>query len=61
MNYLTLGNGVPHLHTHIVPRPWSGDPNPNGPIPFEALDHPRQADDAVHTNAADVQQVLRTP
>jgi diadenosine tetraphosphate (Ap4A) HIT family hydrolase len=21
MNYLTLGNTMPHLHTHIVPRP----------------------------------------
>ncbi len=59
MNYLTLGNSVPHLHTHIVPRPWSGDPNPNGPLLFDALDHPRQADNAVRTNAVRVRQVLQ--
>ena len=37
MNYETLGNSVPHLHTHLVPRP-ADDPFPNGPLPFEVLD-----------------------
>jgi diadenosine tetraphosphate (Ap4A) HIT family hydrolase len=31
MNYLTLGNGVPHLHTHVLPR-YPGDPAPGGPL-----------------------------
>jgi diadenosine tetraphosphate (Ap4A) HIT family hydrolase len=31
MNLLTLGNWVPHLHTHVVPR-YHGDPSPGGPI-----------------------------
>jgi diadenosine tetraphosphate (Ap4A) HIT family hydrolase len=31
MNLLTLGNWVPHLHTHVLPR-YSDDPAPGGPI-----------------------------
>jgi diadenosine tetraphosphate (Ap4A) HIT family hydrolase len=34
MNYLTQGNTLPHLHTHIVPRYETRDPNPAGPLPF---------------------------
>lgn len=37
MNYETLGNNVPHLHTHVIPRP-ALDPAPNGPLPWEFLD-----------------------
>ena len=38
MNYLTLGNAMPHLHTHIVPRPWD-DEEAAGPFTFR-LDVP---------------------
>jgi diadenosine tetraphosphate (Ap4A) HIT family hydrolase len=31
INLLTLGNWVPHLHTHVVPR-YGDDPAPGGPI-----------------------------
>ena len=31
MNYQLLGNLVPHIHWHIVPRHW-GDPAPGRPI-----------------------------
>ena len=31
MNLLTLGNWVPHLHTHVLPR-YLDDPAPGGPI-----------------------------
>ena len=42
MNYLTLGNAVPHLHTHLIPR-YYGDPAPGapwlpGPDPVELAD-----------------------
>jgi diadenosine tetraphosphate (Ap4A) HIT family hydrolase len=31
VNLLTLGNWVPHLHTHVLPR-YRDDPAPGGPI-----------------------------
>jgi diadenosine tetraphosphate (Ap4A) HIT family hydrolase len=33
MNYNLLGNSVPHLHAHIVPR-YADDPRPGWPFPF---------------------------
>jgi diadenosine tetraphosphate (Ap4A) HIT family hydrolase len=36
MNLLTLGNWVPHLHTHVVPR-YLDDPAPGGPIAWDAM------------------------
>lgn len=36
LNYQTLGNSVPHLHTHVLPRYWN-DPAPGGPIPWDAI------------------------
>jgi diadenosine tetraphosphate (Ap4A) HIT family hydrolase len=33
MNYTLLGNEVPHLHAHIVPR-YADDPRPGWPFPF---------------------------
>lgn len=50
MNYQMLGNTVPHLHTHIVPRPLL-DPVPHAPLPWSFLDAGRQ-DEAVLTDAA---------
>jgi diadenosine tetraphosphate (Ap4A) HIT family hydrolase len=37
MNWLSLGNGVPHLHVHLVPRPLH-DAAAGGPIEAEAFD-----------------------
>jgi diadenosine tetraphosphate (Ap4A) HIT family hydrolase len=34
MNYETLGNSLPHLHTHLVPRYADGDPAPGRPFPL---------------------------
>jgi diadenosine tetraphosphate (Ap4A) HIT family hydrolase len=33
LNYNVLGNSVPHLHTHVVPR-YADDPRPGWPFPF---------------------------
>ena len=33
LNYELLGNSLPHLHTHIVPR-YADDPRPGWPFPF---------------------------
>lgn len=32
LNYMTFGNAVPHVHTHIVPR-YPHDPAPGRPLP----------------------------
>jgi diadenosine tetraphosphate (Ap4A) HIT family hydrolase len=37
MNWFSLGNGVPHLHVHLVPRPLD-DPRPGRPVESEAFD-----------------------
>jgi diadenosine tetraphosphate (Ap4A) HIT family hydrolase len=39
VNYNVLGNSVPHLHTHIVPR-YADDPRPGWPFPFPDTDPP---------------------
>jgi diadenosine tetraphosphate (Ap4A) HIT family hydrolase len=36
MNYETLGNSVPHLHTHLIPR-YINDPRPGEPFPLTAM------------------------
>ncbi len=37
MNWFSLGNGVPHLHVHLVPRPFD-DARPGLPVETEAFD-----------------------
>lgn len=32
-NYNVLGNSLPHMHTHVIPR-YSDDPRPSWPFPF---------------------------
>lgn len=36
LNYLTLGNTVPHLHTHVVPR-YLHDAAPSGPLAWNDI------------------------
>lgn len=33
LNYDLLGNSLPHLHTHVIPR-YADDPRPGWPFPF---------------------------
>jgi diadenosine tetraphosphate (Ap4A) HIT family hydrolase len=37
MNYDILGNSVPHLHVHLIPR-YADDPRPEWPFPFPEHD-----------------------
>jgi diadenosine tetraphosphate (Ap4A) HIT family hydrolase len=39
LNYQLLGNSVPHLHAHLIPR-YADDPRPEWPFPFPADDPP---------------------
>jgi diadenosine tetraphosphate (Ap4A) HIT family hydrolase len=45
MNYNVLGNSVPHLHTHLIPR-YADDPRPGWPFPFPEHD-PSPIDDGI--------------
>ena len=58
MNYLTLGNTIPHLHTHVVPR-YLDDPAPGGPIAWQEIfscDPVPEPD--LHRQAADLRTLL---
>jgi len=58
MNYMLLGNHVPHLHTHVLPR-YRDDPAPGGPIGWHEIFSPDPVPDAVlHRQAADLQALL---
>jgi diadenosine tetraphosphate (Ap4A) HIT family hydrolase len=57
MNYEILGNTVPHLHTHLVPR-YLEDPAPGHPYPlspdlstFSAIPEPQLRQDAAALRA----------
>jgi len=39
MNYNLLGNSLPHLHTHLIPR-FADDPRPGWPLPFPEAEQP---------------------
>lgn len=39
MNYLLMGNMVPHLHVHVVPR-YLDDSSPERPLPWDSREVP---------------------
>jgi diadenosine tetraphosphate (Ap4A) HIT family hydrolase len=45
MNYELLGNSLPHLHTHVLPR-YADDPRPGWPFPFPEDEPGQIAEDA---------------
>ena len=57
LNYDLLGNSVPHLHTHIVPR-YADDPRPGLPFPFPDPDPPSMADDRFAADLAALRRAL---
>ena len=60
MNWLSLGNGVPHLHVHLVPRPLD-DPRAGWPLETEAFHVERTPSLAPHqleTEAAALRSAL---
>ena len=46
LNYNVLGNSLPHLHTHVLPR-YADDPRPGWPFPFPE-EEPPPVDEAVY-------------
>lgn len=61
LNYFTLGNTVPHLHTHVVPR-YRHDPAPGGPISWDEVVAPTaMAEDELRRVATALRGELRLP
>lgn len=56
VNYETLGNALPHLHTHVIPR-HRDDPAPGGPMPGEWLDAAPRSDDEFSDDLARLRKV----
>jgi diadenosine tetraphosphate (Ap4A) HIT family hydrolase len=57
MNYDILGNSVPHLHVHLVPR-YADDPRPQWPFPFPDEAPPPFPDEQVRADAERLRQAL---
>jgi diadenosine tetraphosphate (Ap4A) HIT family hydrolase len=51
LNYNILGNSVPHLHVHVIPR-YADDPRPEWPFPFPDEPPPPFPDEQVRAAAA---------
>ena len=64
LNYDTLGNELPHLHTHIVPR-YADDPRPGWPFPFPEAKQPPIPEDELLRDVEALRRLtgssLRTP
>ena len=60
-NYNVLGNSLPHLHTHVVPR-YADDPRPGWPFPFPEDDPPPIPDESFRDDVAALRRLLsRSP
>lgn len=59
MNYETLGNSLPHLHTHLVPR-FRIDGTPGRPFPLGRQNgsEPEVSSDRLTAEAADLRELL---
>ena len=55
MNYDILGNSVPHLHVHVVPR-YADDPRPEWPFPFPEHDPPLFPEEQMRSDVARFEQ-----
>jgi diadenosine tetraphosphate (Ap4A) HIT family hydrolase len=57
MNYQTLGNVVPHLHTHLLPR-FARDPAPGRPLPFPEGERPRLPEETLRRDALALRSLI---
>ena len=57
MNYEVLGNSLPHLHTHVMPR-YSDDPHPGWPFPLPKHRPPPHPEDELRRDADALRSAL---
>ena len=58
LNYDVLGNSLPHLHTHVLPR-YADDPKPGWPFPFPEEDPPPHPEESFRADVAALRELLR--
>jgi diadenosine tetraphosphate (Ap4A) HIT family hydrolase len=56
LNYDLLGNSLPHLHTHVIPR-YADDPKPGWPFPFPDGEPGPRDENELRRDAAALRQV----
>ena len=56
-NYDVLGNQLPHLHTHVIPR-YADDPRPGWPFPFPEDEPPPIPEDAFRADVEALRALL---
>jgi diadenosine tetraphosphate (Ap4A) HIT family hydrolase len=57
MNYELLGNSLPHLHTHVMPR-YADDPRPGWPFPFPEREPQAHPEDGLRADLAALRALL---
>jgi diadenosine tetraphosphate (Ap4A) HIT family hydrolase len=57
LNYELLGNSVPHLHAHVLPR-YADDPRPGWPFPWPDEDPPPFPEADVQRDAGALRSLL---
>ncbi len=57
MNYDVLGNSLPHLHTHVIPR-YADDPRPGWPFPFPDGERPQIGEESFRADVAALRALL---
>ena len=57
LNYNLLGNSLPHLHTHVLPR-YADDPRPGWPFPFPDDDPPGFPPDELEPDVVALRRLL---
>lgn len=50
LNYDLLGNSLPHLHAHVIPR-YADDPRPGWPFPFPEHEAPPRDEEELRREA----------
>jgi diadenosine tetraphosphate (Ap4A) HIT family hydrolase len=57
VNYQLLGNALPHVHAHVIPR-YADDPRPGWPFPFPEHDVPPHPEDELRRDADALRDLL---
>ena len=58
MNYELLGNSLPHLHTHVMPR-YAEDPKPGWPFPHPKDEPPPHPEEELRADVEALRALLR--